>query len=137
MEAMDELVQLAESMCQATSLLLGDDDPSDESNPCRPSTFLNAVALGNVQRSRPPSASPRAPTALDAIDKAVGKLKSVLDEEALRAEELMAPLESHCSGRRRRRLQWDSVQEVMDEAPPRLPPPRRRPPRRPPPHPPR
>ncbi|EEC77112.1 hypothetical protein OsI_15535 [Oryza sativa Indica Group] len=43
MEAMDELVQLAESMCQAASLLLGDDDPSDESSPRRPSTFLNAV----------------------------------------------------------------------------------------------
>jgi hypothetical protein len=42
---------------------------------------------------------------LDAIDEAVGKLKSVLDngegdldEAALRAEELMAPLESHCGG---------------------------------------
>ncbi|EEE51377.1 hypothetical protein OsJ_32424 [Oryza sativa Japonica Group] len=199
MEAMDKLVQLAESMCQAASLLLGDNDPSDESSPRRPSTFLNAVALGNVvsvcfhwsrrlltaaaapapppldltrsglvasksvvpaswrcpggrgarpprhQRrllahsgdrvyagcqqvggapaaarassspstssprsqwwSRPPSASPHAPTALDAIDEAVGKLKSVLDngegdldEAALRAEELMAPLESHCGG---------------------------------------
>uniref|UniRef100_A0A0E0IWD2 Uncharacterized protein n=1 Tax=Oryza nivara TaxID=4536 RepID=A0A0E0IWD2_ORYNI len=165
MEAMDKLVQLAESMCQAASLLLGDNDPSDESSPRRPSTFLNAVALGNVvsvcfhwsrrlltaaaapapppldltrsglvasklavprrpwrassspstssprsQRwSRPPSASPHAPTALDAIDEAVGKLKSVLDngegdldEAALRAEELMAPLESHCGGWRRR-----------------------------------
>uniref|UniRef100_A0A0E0CE79 Uncharacterized protein n=1 Tax=Oryza meridionalis TaxID=40149 RepID=A0A0E0CE79_9ORYZ len=117
MEAMDELVQLAESMCQAASLLLGKDDPSDKSSPRRPSTFLNAVALGNIisWRSRPPSASPRAPTALDAIDEAVGKLKSVLDndegdldEAALRAEELMAPLESHCSGQWRR-LQWDSV----------------------------
>nr|XP_025876789.1 uncharacterized protein LOC107279207 isoform X1 [Oryza sativa Japonica Group] len=48
MEAMDKLVQLAESMCQAASLLLGDNDPSDESSPRRPSTFLNAVALGNV-----------------------------------------------------------------------------------------
>uniref|UniRef100_A0A0E0LE15 Uncharacterized protein n=1 Tax=Oryza punctata TaxID=4537 RepID=A0A0E0LE15_ORYPU len=175
-EAMDELVQLAESMCQGASLLLGDDDPSDESSPRCPSTFLNAVALGNVvsvcfhwsrrllaaaaapapppldltrsglvlfhagcqqvdgapaagrassspstssprsQRwSRLPSTSPRAPTALDAIDEAVGKLKFILDngkgdldEAVLRAEELMAPLESHCSGRRRR-LQWDSV----------------------------
>uniref|UniRef100_I1QVV1 Uncharacterized protein n=1 Tax=Oryza glaberrima TaxID=4538 RepID=I1QVV1_ORYGL len=109
MEAMDKLVQLAESMCQAASLLLGDNNPSDESSPRRPSTFLNAVALGNFWWSRPPSASPRAPTALDAIDEAVGKLKSVLDngegnldEAALRAEELMAPLESHCGGWRRR-----------------------------------
>uniref|UniRef100_A0A0D9YY00 dynamin GTPase n=1 Tax=Oryza glumipatula TaxID=40148 RepID=A0A0D9YY00_9ORYZ len=47
MEAMDELVQLAESMRQAASLL-ADDDPSDEASPRRPSTFLNAVALGNV-----------------------------------------------------------------------------------------
>jgi len=47
MDAMDELVQLSESMRQAASLL-ADDDPSDESTPRRPSTFLNAVALGNV-----------------------------------------------------------------------------------------
>ncbi|KAF0932573.1 hypothetical protein E2562_010453 [Oryza meyeriana var. granulata] len=47
MEAMDELVQLSESMRQAASLL-ADDDPSDEASPRRPSTFLNAVALGNV-----------------------------------------------------------------------------------------
>uniref|UniRef100_A0A0D9VKS9 dynamin GTPase n=1 Tax=Leersia perrieri TaxID=77586 RepID=A0A0D9VKS9_9ORYZ len=47
MEAMDELVQLSESMRQAASLL-ADDDPSDDAAPRRPSTFLNAVALGNV-----------------------------------------------------------------------------------------
>nr|XP_025876790.1 uncharacterized protein LOC107279207 isoform X3 [Oryza sativa Japonica Group] len=61
MEAMDKLVQLAESMCQAASLLLGDNDPSDESSPRRPSTFLNAVALGNVGASK--SAVPRRPHA--------------------------------------------------------------------------
>lgn len=53
MEAIDELVQLSESMRQAASLL-ADDDPSDETASRRPSTFLNAVALGNVV-SAPPS----------------------------------------------------------------------------------
>uniref|UniRef100_A0A0D9WNU9 dynamin GTPase n=1 Tax=Leersia perrieri TaxID=77586 RepID=A0A0D9WNU9_9ORYZ len=47
MEAIEELSQLSESMRQAASLL-ADDDPSDDSTPRRPSTFLNAVALGNV-----------------------------------------------------------------------------------------
>ncbi|WVZ73742.1 hypothetical protein U9M48_022020 [Paspalum notatum var. saurae] len=47
MEAIDELVQLSESMRQAASLL-ADDDPSDDTASRRPSTFLNAVALGNV-----------------------------------------------------------------------------------------
>ncbi|XP_066322561.1 dynamin-2A-like [Miscanthus floridulus] len=47
MEAIDELVQLSESMRQAASLL-ADDDPSDETASRRPSTFLNAVALGSV-----------------------------------------------------------------------------------------
>ncbi|KAE8800750.1 dynamin-2A-like [Hordeum vulgare] len=47
MEAMDELSQLSESIHQAASLLT-DDDPSDDSAPRRPSTFLNAVVLGNV-----------------------------------------------------------------------------------------
>ncbi|KAL5207202.1 hypothetical protein ABZP36_031637 [Zizania latifolia] len=47
MEAMDELVQLSESMRQAASLL-ADDDPSDEASPRRLSTYLNAVVLGNV-----------------------------------------------------------------------------------------
>jgi hypothetical protein len=68
MDAMDELVQLFESMRQAASLL-ADDDPSDDATPRRPSTFLNAVALGNVvsptfaiaiATSKPP-ARPRAP----------------------------------------------------------------------------
>ncbi|KAB8101955.1 hypothetical protein EE612_033083 [Oryza sativa] len=47
MEAVEELAQLSEAMRQAASLL-ADDDPSDDSAPRRPSTFLNAVALGNV-----------------------------------------------------------------------------------------
>ncbi|XP_051203947.1 dynamin-2A [Lolium perenne] len=47
MEAMEELSQLSESIRQAASLL-ADDDPSDDSAPRRPSTFLNAVVLGNV-----------------------------------------------------------------------------------------
>ncbi|KAG8094240.1 hypothetical protein GUJ93_ZPchr0012g21536 [Zizania palustris] len=47
MEAIEELAQLSESMRQAASLL-ADDDPSDDTAPRRPSTFLNAVALGNV-----------------------------------------------------------------------------------------
>lgn len=47
MEAMEELSELAESMRQAASLL-ADDDPSDDAAPRRPTTFLNAVALGNV-----------------------------------------------------------------------------------------
>jgi dynamin GTPase len=47
MEAMEELSQLSESIRQAASLL-ADDDPSDDAPPRRPSTFLNAVVLGNV-----------------------------------------------------------------------------------------
>uniref|UniRef100_A0A453R8S2 Uncharacterized protein n=1 Tax=Aegilops tauschii subsp. strangulata TaxID=200361 RepID=A0A453R8S2_AEGTS len=47
MEAMEELSQLSESIRQAASLL-ADDDPSDDTAPRRPSTFLNAVVLGNV-----------------------------------------------------------------------------------------
>lgn len=47
MEAIDELVELSESMRQAASLL-ADDDPSDETATRRPSTFLNAIVLGNV-----------------------------------------------------------------------------------------
>jgi hypothetical protein len=47
MEAIEELSELSESMRQAASLL-ADDDPSDEAAPRRPTTFLNAVALGNV-----------------------------------------------------------------------------------------
>ncbi|XP_061363526.1 dynamin-2A [Gastrolobium bilobum] len=44
MEAIDELVQLSDSMRQAAAVL-ADDDVDD---PKRPSTFLNVVALGNV-----------------------------------------------------------------------------------------
>ena len=47
MDAMEELSELSESMRQAASLL-ADDDPSDDAAPRRPSTFLNAVTLGNV-----------------------------------------------------------------------------------------
>jgi hypothetical protein len=47
MEAMEELSELSGSMRQAASLL-ADDDPSDDSASRRPTTFLNAVALGNV-----------------------------------------------------------------------------------------
>ncbi|GJM86783.1 hypothetical protein PR202_ga02675 [Eleusine coracana subsp. coracana] len=47
MDAIDELVELSESMRQAASLL-ADDDPSDETATRRPSTFLNAIVLGNV-----------------------------------------------------------------------------------------
>ncbi|XP_068636238.1 dynamin-2A-like [Aristolochia californica] len=45
MEAMEELIQLSESMLQAAALL-ADEDPDDQSR--RTSTFLNVVALGNV-----------------------------------------------------------------------------------------
>jgi dynamin GTPase len=54
MEDMEELSQLSESIRQAASLL-ADDDPSDDSAPRRPSTFLNAVVLGNVVSTAPPS----------------------------------------------------------------------------------
>jgi hypothetical protein len=47
MEAIEDLSELSESMRQAASLL-ADDDPSDDAAPRRPTTFLNAVALGNV-----------------------------------------------------------------------------------------
>ncbi|EEC76126.1 hypothetical protein OsI_13398 [Oryza sativa Indica Group] len=47
MEAVEELTQLSESMRQVASLLV-DDDPCDDSTPRRLSTFVNAVALGNV-----------------------------------------------------------------------------------------
>ncbi|BAF13083.1 Os03g0732200 [Oryza sativa Japonica Group] len=47
MEAVEELTQLSESMRQVASLL-ADDDPCDDSTPRRLSTFVNAVALGNV-----------------------------------------------------------------------------------------
>ncbi|XP_010942179.1 dynamin-2A isoform X2 [Elaeis guineensis] len=46
MEAMEELIQLSDSMIQAAALL-ADADP-DEPSSNRTSTFLNVVALGNV-----------------------------------------------------------------------------------------
>ena len=47
MEAIEELVQLSDSMRQAAAVLA--DEDVDETTPSRrPSTFLNAVALGNV-----------------------------------------------------------------------------------------
>jgi hypothetical protein len=67
MEAMEDLVELSESMRQAASLL-ADDDPSDETASRRPSTFLNAVVLGNVVSARSAlralTSSPRSPTDL-------------------------------------------------------------------------
>nr|AAL78099.1 Putative dynamin-like protein [Oryza sativa]ABB46974.2 hypothetical protein LOC_Os10g10580 [Oryza sativa Japonica Group] len=48
MDAVEELTQLSESMRQVASLL-ADDDPCDDSAPRRLSTFVNAVALGNVK----------------------------------------------------------------------------------------
>lgn len=49
MEAIEELVQLSDSMRQAASVLA--DEDVDEATPSRrPSTFLNVVALGNVVR---------------------------------------------------------------------------------------
>ncbi|KAJ4966912.1 hypothetical protein NE237_018761 [Protea cynaroides] len=47
MEAIEELVQLSESMLQAGSLL-ADEDVDENSPSKRTSTFLNVVALGNV-----------------------------------------------------------------------------------------
>ncbi|OVA11619.1 Dynamin central domain [Macleaya cordata] len=46
MEAIDELVQLSESMLQASALLA--DEDVDDSSSKRSATFLNVVALGNV-----------------------------------------------------------------------------------------
>lgn len=46
MEAMEELIQLSESMMQAAALLA--DEDVDEPSSKRISTFLNVVALGNV-----------------------------------------------------------------------------------------
>lgn len=55
MEAMEELIQLSESMLQAAALLA--DEDADEPSSKRNSTFLNVVALGNVvSRSCPDSA---------------------------------------------------------------------------------
>ncbi|KAK6915864.1 Dynamin GTPase effector [Dillenia turbinata] len=47
MEAIEELVQLSESMLQGASLL-ADEDIDDNSPSRRSSTFLNVVAIGNV-----------------------------------------------------------------------------------------
>ncbi|KAK6945538.1 Pleckstrin homology domain [Dillenia turbinata] len=47
MEAIEELVQLSESMLQGAALL-ADEDLDDKSSSRRSSTFLNVVALGNV-----------------------------------------------------------------------------------------
>lgn len=63
MEAMEELSELAESMRQAASLL-ADDDPSDDTAPRRPTTFLNAVALGNVVSIGPLPNPTRRPLAI-------------------------------------------------------------------------
>lgn len=46
MEAIEELVQLSDSMRQATAVLADDEDIEDSKR--RPSTFLHVVALGNV-----------------------------------------------------------------------------------------
>jgi dynamin 1/3 len=54
MEAIGELVELSESMRQAASLLADDETASR-----RPSTFLNAVVLGNVVSARPATSPPR------------------------------------------------------------------------------
>ncbi|KAJ7967947.1 Dynamin-like [Quillaja saponaria] len=50
MEAIEELVQLSESMLQATAVLADEDvdETSTSSSSRRSSTFLNVVALGNV-----------------------------------------------------------------------------------------
>ncbi|KAI3874865.1 hypothetical protein MKW98_019438 [Papaver atlanticum] len=49
MEAIEELLQLSESMLQASSVLADEDvDDSSSSSSKRSSTFLNVVALGNV-----------------------------------------------------------------------------------------
>jgi dynamin GTPase len=63
MEAMEELSELSESIRQAASLL-ADDDPSDDSAPRRPSTFLNAVVLGNVVSLALPPNPPPAPASI-------------------------------------------------------------------------
>uniref|UniRef100_A0A0E0PD53 Uncharacterized protein n=1 Tax=Oryza rufipogon TaxID=4529 RepID=A0A0E0PD53_ORYRU len=109
-EAMDELIQLAESMRQAASLL-GCQQVGDAPAAARASSSPSTSSPRPQRRSHPPPASLHAPAVLDAIDdddEAVGKLKSVLDngegdldEVVLQAEELMAPLESHYNGWRR------------------------------------
>ena len=60
MEAMEELAELADATLQGAALL-ADDDPSaaDRPTPRRGSSFLTAVAIGNVVRM--PSLSPSLP----------------------------------------------------------------------------
>lgn len=51
MEAIQELVELSDAIRQASALLADDDvddDKDSKSSSRRPSTFLNAVVLGNV-----------------------------------------------------------------------------------------
>jgi len=47
MAAIEELSELADSMCQA-STLLANEDMDENSNSLRTSTFLNIAALGEV-----------------------------------------------------------------------------------------
>ncbi|KAI8010066.1 Formin-like protein 14 [Camellia lanceoleosa] len=51
MDATDELTQLTNSMCQASTLLANEDVNENSSSSRRPSTFLNVVALGNTPLS--------------------------------------------------------------------------------------
>ncbi|KAF9612052.1 hypothetical protein IFM89_037971 [Coptis chinensis] len=48
MDAIDELIQLSDSMVQAASLLADEDLDDSSSSTKKPSTFLNVVSLGNV-----------------------------------------------------------------------------------------
>ncbi|KAI4972604.1 hypothetical protein ZWY2020_003529 [Hordeum vulgare] len=70
MEDMEELSQLSESIRQVASLL-ADDGPSDDSAPRRPSTFLNAVVLGNV-------GSGNVPNQLFSSDDSISRGKQIL-----------------------------------------------------------
>ncbi|KAF5938296.1 hypothetical protein HYC85_025802 [Camellia sinensis] len=51
MDAIDELAQLADSICQASALLANEDVNENSSSSRRLSTFLNVVALGNTPLS--------------------------------------------------------------------------------------
>ncbi|OWM79306.1 hypothetical protein CDL15_Pgr003479 [Punica granatum] len=54
MEAIEELIQLSDAMRQASAVLADEDiDESSSSSSRRTSTFLNAVALGNVVSTFP------------------------------------------------------------------------------------
>ncbi|XP_062004867.1 dynamin-2A-like isoform X3 [Rosa rugosa] len=49
MEAIEELLQLSDSMRQGQAILADEDvDENSTASSCRSSTFLNVVALGNV-----------------------------------------------------------------------------------------